>query len=239
MELTHTLERRPAVPMILKFAGLEAGGLRRRIARAFGINRPAPIDIDDITVPDTQITKDATELVERCSPAFLVNHCLRTYCFGVAIGRHLRLQPDLEVFYLSALLHDLALTETYDTDGSFELNGARAARTFLLDKDYPPARADLVHEAIALHSSVGIADRREPEIALVHFGAGLDVIGVRAEDIAAATRDAIVARYPRLDFKREFSRLLEDQCGRKPACHIAGHVALGFQQKIRRAPFGE
>jgi hypothetical protein len=42
-----------------------------------------------------------------------------------------------------------------------------AARRFLLDNDYPAAKAALVWDAIALHSSAGIADRKQPEIVLV------------------------------------------------------------------------
>ncbi len=34
---------------------------------------------------------------------------------------------------------------------------------------YPKAKIDIVWDAIALHSAADIAERREPEVALVHF----------------------------------------------------------------------
>ena len=68
---------------------------------------------------------------------------------------------------------------------------------------------------------------------------GLDVIGFRAEDISAVTREAIVNAYPRLGFKQAFAPLLKDQVERKPHCHIAGHYNLGFTGKINGAPFAE
>ncbi len=239
MQLTQTLERRPVTQMILTFAQLEIGALGRRVAQAFGFQRPRHIDIDDIKVPDTQIVRQATELVESCSPDFLVNHCFRSYFFGVAVGRHLKLRPDLELLFLSCIMHDLGVTEEYDSDGSFELNGARVAHDFLVQHDIAGDKAALVHESIALHSSVGIADKREPEIALLHYGAGVDVIGFRIEAIAPGAREAILDRYPRLLLKEKFGAMVVDQARRKPTCHIAGHVGLGFHKKMQMAPFAE
>ena len=239
MQLTQTLTRTPTPTLISRFARLELKALGWRLARAFGIGQPLPIALEDLPIPDSKLAREATALVERCEPRFLVNHSIRTYLFGAAIERHLGLRFDAELAYLASILHDLALIAPYDTDGSFELNGARAARAFLIEQGADPARADVVHEAIALHSAVGIAHLREPEIAFVHIGAGLDVIGFHAQNVAAETREAIVAAHPRLDFKREFSKLIEDQATRKPGCHIAGHYGLGFNGKIAAAPFAE
>jgi cyanamide hydratase family protein with HD domain len=240
MQLTRSLSRTSTPILISRFARLEAGGLLRKIARAFGHNRPAPIGIDDIKIPDSELAKQATELVQSCSPQFLVNHSIRTYCFGVALARHLQLKADMEVFYLASIMHDLGLVSPHDkTEGSFEVVGADVAHSFVMGKAYDKEKADMVHEAIALHSAVGIAHKREPEIALVHYGAGIDVIGFRAEDVAAETRDAIVNAYPRLHFKQSFTSLIEEQVERKPGCHIAGHYKLGFTGKIKGAPFSE
>lgn len=240
MQLTETLSRTPAPILISRFAKLEIAGLGRKIARAFGYNKPTHIPIDDIQIPDSKLAIQATELVDACSPEFLLNHSIRTYCFGVAIARHLQLKPDLELFYLASILHDLGLVHPHDKEeGSFEVVGANAARSFVMDNGLEERKADLVHEAIALHSAVGIADKREAEIALVHYGAGVDVIGFRAEDISPATRDAIVDAYPRLQFKENFAPLLTQQVEAKPTCHIAGHYHLGFAMKIKGAPFIE
>ena len=45
-------------------------------------------------------------------------------------------------------------------------------------RSWTPERADRVWEAIALHTSAGIASRMAAEIALVHLGAGLDFLGL-------------------------------------------------------------
>ena len=239
MELTKSLSRTPTPLLILRFARLELDSLVRRVARALGMNRPVAISLDELTIPDSRLALQATTLARGCEPTFLFNHSVRTFLFGTAIAKHLALRPDPELLYLAAILHDVALTPEYDREGSFEVNGADTARDFLLAKELAAERADLVHEAIALHSAVGIAGSREPEIALVHFGAGVDVIGFRSEDVAAATREAIVEAWPRAGFKEYFAQLVEDQATRKPDCHIAGHFRLGFNGKIAAAPFAE
>jgi cyanamide hydratase family protein with HD domain len=237
--LTTALPRETVPVLVLKFARLELGALARRAARALGVHRPVPLDPDDLAIPDSALCRAATSLAQRVESPMLFNHSLRTYLFGTAVGRHLGMRWDAELLLLAAVLHDLGLAPEYDGPGSFEVEGARVARDFLLRQGMTPERAARVHEAIALHSAVGIAESREPELALVHYGAGLDVIGFHAEDVAPETRDAIVARWPRHGFKHQFTTLLRDQSRRKPRCHIAGHVGLGFAKKIARAPFPE
>ena len=146
---------------------------------------------------------------------------------------------DPEVFYLAALMHDLGLVDPYDGAGSFEINGAQGAHKFLLSEQYDSERADVVHEAIALHTSVGKADKGSAEGALVHYGAGMDVMGFRAEDLSVTTREAIVAAWPRNNFKIDFTRILQEQVKAKPECHIAGLMGLGFPHKLAGAPFKE
>ncbi len=239
MSLTTVLDRTPAPTLALRFARLEFERLLRKFARALGVGRPAPLSLDALPIPDSELARAATALVESCEPPYLLHHSVRSYLFGAAVGTHLGWRYDAEVLYLAAVMHDIGLVEPYDGEGSFELNGARAARSFLDEQGAATERAERVHEAIALHSAVGIAGARSDETALLHFGAGVDVIGYRAEDVAPATRVAITEAWPRLGFKRAFTEVLEKQVARKPRCHIAGHMGLGFARKLAAAPFGE
>lgn len=237
--LTTNLGRTPSLQLAFRFARVELGGLARRLARTIGINRPLPLGIGELAVPDTAMARQAIDLVQSCEPTYLFNHSMRSYLFGAAVGRKLNLNYDAEVLFLASIMHDLGLASPYDTAGSFEVNGARAARDFMLAQSASQERADRVHEAIALHSAVGIANRKDIETRLLHFGAGVDVIGYHAEDVDRSTKEAIVRARPRLDFKRAFLELLEAQIAEKPDCHIAGHMGLGFGQKLRQAPFTE
>jgi hypothetical protein len=69
------------------------------------------------------------------------------------------------------MFHDLGLTPKYRrTDQRFELDGADAARTFLLAHGHSHDEARKVWLAVALHTTPEIPDRLEPEIALLIAG---------------------------------------------------------------------
>lgn len=237
MTLTTQLVRPPLPLLLLRFVRAELGASARRLRRALGGATPRELSLDELAIPDSALAQAATGLARACEPTFLFNHSVRSYLFGVAIGLELGLEPDRELLYVASVLHDLGLVPEHDTGDHFELDGARAAHSFALRSHVDERRAGLLHEAIALHTSIGIADSREPEIALVHYGAGLDVIGYRSEDVAIATREAVVASWPRVDLKEALLETIDAQVARKPWCHIAGHTALGFRRKVLGAPF--
>jgi hypothetical protein len=123
--------------------------------------------------------------------------------------------------YIASVLHDLGLSEKHAADKRFEVDGANAASKFLHTHEYPKAKADIVWDAIALHSAADIADRREPEVVLVHFGAFVDVTGFRKDEISPQLIDDTIALYPRLGFKKAFTEALAEVARKKP------HTAIG------------
>ncbi len=127
-------------------------------------------------IPDSEICQKATQLVAAVSPTFLCNHCLRTFLFGDLLGQRDGLKCDRELLYLGAVMHDLGLTDRFDGEQRFEVDGADAARAFVLEHRLPDEKAEIVWEAITLHTSLGIASRKQPEIALVCLVVGQDLI---------------------------------------------------------------
>jgi hypothetical protein len=216
---------------------LEQGS--RRIGKKLGIGRPQTIAMDELRGPDTERALRAKSLVADLSPPFLLHHCLRTHAFARAIARHAAMKIDEELLYLACMLHDLGLTDHCEEgEQSFEIRGAQAARKWCLEQGLEEQKADLVHEAIALHTSLSSA-QREPEIALVHFGAGVDVIGYHIEDITPDTIAEIILAWPRLDFKQEFISALQSEMKRGHSSPLATQWKLGFRQRIQAAPFSE
>lgn len=238
MELTTCLSRKPTALLIGKVLSLQVKSSLRRAARALGSRRPRPVAPEGLRGPDSALARKAETLVRELSPPYLLHHCFRTYAFAKAIAAHGGLKPDPELLYLACMLHDLGLTRHYQGDLPFELRGAQAARAWCLEHELPARRADLIHEAIALHTSFEAA-RREPEIALVHIGAGTDVIGYHFEDIAPETVRWIVAQWPRLSFKRELSSELSRELGSGIESPLAQQWRLGFGKMIAQAPFSE
>ena len=55
----------------------------------------------------------------------------------------------------------------------------------------------LVWDAIALHTIIGIAEHKENEVALLYSGVGLDVMGDGYHDLTDAEREAVVSAFPR------------------------------------------
>ena len=174
-----------------------------------------------VTIPDTALCDAAVDLLEASSPEFLCTHCLRTYIFGSLAVRGLgRSVIDEEAAFCAAALHDLGLVPAYQRDNRFEVDGADAARQFCSKHQVPPERADLVWEAIALHTSPGIATRLADEIAVVHLGAGLELFGLGLDQVPQQIVEEVLDRYPRMNFKTEFRKLLVEQCRNNPAAQV-------------------
>ncbi len=224
--------------MLPRFIGMDLRLAKEKFKRKIGLRELIKLVPDAYQIPDSTIAKQATELVREISSELLLNHCYRTYFFGCILAHQDGLKFDREVFYLSSIMHDLGLTEKHAHDfGSFEYLGAKQAYNFCTNHNYDEKKSALVHDAIALHSAIGIAHTKEPEVALVHFGAGVDVIGIRYDEIPTHTLAEILENYPRYDFKKLFTELLLKQAKIKPDSHIATHMKLGLGKKIKSTAF--
>jgi hypothetical protein len=73
----------------------------------------------------------------------------------------------------------------------------------------------------SLDALADIADRRRSEVALVHFGAHVDVMGLRLEEITPSLIDDTLALYPRIGMKAAFTEALAEVARKKP------HTAIG------------
>ena len=72
-------------------------------------------------------------------------------------------------------------------------------------------------DAIALHTTPEIPWHKRPEIALVTGGVEADVLGDGLGEIPAGDRDAVLAAYPRTDFRRGIVQAFRDGFAHKPA----------------------
>ena len=176
-----------------------------------------PQSISGITLPDTPLTREITEYIRDTEDDLLFNHSRRVFLFGALHGRRRGLEPDLELLYAGAMFHDIGLTDGYRKSmRRFEVDGANAARDFLLERGVDDAAARKVWLSIALHTTPGVPEFLEPEIALVTAGVETDVIGIGRNDLSADAIEAVTAAHPRPDFKNRILRAFNDGMKHRP-----------------------
>jgi len=61
----------------------------------------------------------------------------------------------------------------------------------------------LVWDAIALHTTIGVAEHKENEVALLYAGVGLDVMEDGYHDLTNEERNEIINAFPRNQFKQK------------------------------------
>lgn len=194
-----------------------------------------------VTVPDTRLAREATDLVRASVTDLIYHHSRRVFFFGSLQGRNRGLGFDPELLYIGAMFHDLGLNAEFRGSGRrFEVDSADEARRFLHGHGVPEDSVRRVWTAIALHTTPGIPEFMEPEVALVTAGVEYDVLGIGYQDVSAAERAEVTALHPRPDFKRRILRAFTDGIAPKPDTtfgNVKADVLDRFTPGYRRANF--
>ena len=194
-----------------------------------------------VTVPDTKLAREATELVRDVTTDLVYHHSRRVFWFGSLQGRNRGLSFDPELLYLGAMFHDLGLNEQFRGSGRrFEVDSADEARRFMQAHGVPEDSVRRVWTAIALHTTPGIPGFMEPEVALVTAGVEYDVLGIGYHDIGDADRAEVVALHPRPDFKRNILQAFTEGIAPKPETtfgNVKADVLERFVPGYRRGNF--
>jgi HD superfamily phosphodiesterase len=168
-------------------------------------------------IPDSPIARDATELIRSVESDLLYHHSLRVYSWGALRGALRGLRYDPELLYVGAMFHDIGLVDGHRSEHDrFEVDGANAAREFLRGHGITGDTLRIVWDAIALHTTPGIPEHKEPEVALVTAGVEYDVLGFGFDEISPEDRGAVLAAYPRIDFKESIITAFAEGFADKP-----------------------
>ena len=153
-------------------------------------------------LPDTPLAVRAVAYVRSCETEPVTNHSIRSYLFATLLAEHEGLRPvadfDKDLLFFACVLHDLGTSPLASGTQRFEVDGADMAATFLSGSGIGAADVDLVWEAIALHSTPGIPERRGPIAYLTRLGVAID-FGIGSDFISDEQGQAIHDRYPRLN----------------------------------------
>jgi hypothetical protein len=194
-----------------------------------------------VTVPDTKLAKEATDLVRDSTTDLVYHHSRRVFWFGSLQGRNRGLSFDPELVYIGAMFHDLGLNAQFRGSGQrFEVDSAEEARRFLQGHGVPEDSIRRVWTAIALHTTPGIPELMEPEVALVTAGVECDVLGLGYHDISDTDRAEITTLHPRPDFKRSILQAFTEGNAAKPETtfgNVNADVLERFVPGFQRANF--
>lgn len=209
-------------------------------------------EVAGIIIPDSKMALDAQGILKEYGSELLYNHSNRVYLFAALQGKNAKKSYDQELLFISALFHDLGLTKKYSSDDlRFEVDGANAAREFLRTYNVEENAIQVVWDAIALHTTIGIAEHKENEVSLLYAGVGLDVMGDGYHDLTDAEREAVVNAFPRNNFKQEilpaffggfkhkpettFGNIKSDVCAR----YIPNYKPKNFCDCVLHSPWKE
>jgi hypothetical protein len=182
--------------------------------------------------PDSDIACAARQFAFDVSPTFVAHHSVRSYLFAREVAAAKGLQRDVdyddELVFLSCILHDLGATEYANGDQRFEVDGADAAGRFLREHGVHEARVTTVWQAIALHTSVGLAHKFGTEQAIAQMGISTDVVGTDRQMLSPGFADRVHASWPRHDDGYTLAEIIARQVEANPAkghpLTFPGHV---------------
>jgi len=176
------------------------------VAPSLDVNAPAAVRrTAGARRPDSPLVAGAIEYARSVCEPYLFNHAMRSWLFAMTIGEAKGIDCDLEVVAVGTILHDIGLSAAVPGPHRFEVNGASAARSFVVERGVSARRAQLIWDLVALNSTVSIALHKEPEVALGTMGIGLDYAGFGAELIPPTDMARILDAFPRLKMKEQFA----------------------------------
>jgi hypothetical protein len=204
-----------------------------------------------VSVPDTPLVARAIEFARAHSEPYLFNHVMRSWLFATVLAERKGEPYDAEVLAISALLHDIGLSESPGGPLRFEVEGANTAREFARGLGVDERRAQLIWDSIALNSTPSICLHKEPEAALCTLGVALDWGGWGYDGVPADEIARIVGAFPRLQMKQRFAQAVCGICEHRPETtydnfardfgerFVPGYRAPSMVDSLLGAPFDE
>ncbi|MET7355352.1 HD domain-containing protein [Streptomyces mirabilis] len=149
-------------------------------------------------------------------PAIL-NHSIRVWTIADAAAADLPLTAEeREALAVACLFHDAGTATAYDGPQRFEVEGADAASDFLTEHEFAPTLRKQVWEAIALHTSPGIAERLGPLTRLVRLGVTVDFGSGSVSETDEGLRAAL-RQFPRADIEMVLGNAVVSQAVQRPS----------------------
>lgn len=172
-----------------------------------------------IDLPTTHLARAALAAVQASESTSVANHSIRSFLFAELLATHEGALDDAaydrDLLFAACVMHDLGTGTKAPGEQRFEVEGADLAAEVLTQHGVAAGDVDRVWEAIALHSSPGIAERRGLLAYLTREGIRID-FGDKA-DVVMPHAQRIHAVYPRLDMARSLADAIVAHAARSAA----------------------
>uniref|UniRef100_A0A7S4T322 HD domain-containing protein n=1 Tax=Ditylum brightwellii TaxID=49249 RepID=A0A7S4T322_9STRA len=164
---------------------------------------------------------------------------------------------DREAFWVACVLHDIGVSdeltptiaegepvsEEITPETNFEVRGGTRAHAFVTQDLTPPfsqKRAWLVHEAIALHTSIVEHGDSKGTLglqwaAMLFDGAATDLTAMKLGKLAPGTVATVLQKHPKLDFHTLFPEKLRKECAARPCCLITQTAKIGLFEIMEKS----
>ncbi len=167
--------------------------------------------------PVSAVLERATALAAEVEHPAILHHSLRTARLAALLAAAENAGDlDAEALAVACVLHDLGAGDRFDGPQRFEVEGADAAGELLTSSGWPAARVDAVWEAIALHTSPGIAERRGPLTRYLRLGVVADLGRWDLVPGGEATLRELEVAHPRLAVEDVLTATVVAQARRDP-----------------------
>jgi len=160
-----------------------------------------------LDLPAGPVAEAALAAVRTSESPAIANHSVRSFLFAQLLAAHEGCVDDAaydrDLLFAATVMHDLGVGNLAPGAARFEVEGADLAAAVLREHGLPDRDVDRVWEAIALHTSAGIAERRGLLVYLTRRGVGID-FGQDTEIVREWEKDIHTA-YPRLAMARSLA----------------------------------
>lgn len=183
-----------------------------------------------LDLPAGPVSAAALAAVRTSESPAIANHSVRSFLFAQLLAVHEGCLDDAaydrDLLFAATVMHDLGAGDLAQGEVRFEVEGADLAAAVLREHGVPEPDVDRVWEAIALHTSPGIAERRGLLAYLTREGVGID-FGRRAQVVMPWEKE-IHAAYPRLAMARSLADEIVKRAARSPGAAPPYSFAAGL-----------
>jgi hypothetical protein len=191
--------------------------------------------VGGIEIPHDRVSDATWREATRSLPTYLLDHSVRSYCWGVAIAGAEGWSFDRRILWTAALLHDRGLTRIGRNEDCFEVSGGAFARGFVQRAGLSPDDAQRVDRAIVLHMQPNVTLADGVEAVLLDRATAIDVRGVEFH-VIDGVRAGVIREHPRGAFDRHFLAAMQREAAVRAGCQ-SSRLVVGLAERMARSPW--